>query len=161
MVDRTTTASDVLERQVRIAARAETIFPFLIDAEKMARWIGMSAELDAQPGGMFRLAMAGNNVVIGEFLEVDPYHRVVFTWGHEGEGSTVPPGMPPGSSTVEIDLIPDGDGTVVRLRHIGLPADQIEPHTKGWEHYLSRLIVAGEGGDPGEDIWEDAEDEGT
>jgi uncharacterized protein YndB with AHSA1/START domain len=152
-----TTASDVLERQVRIAARAETIFPFLTDAEKMARWIGMSAALDPRPGGSFRLDMGGGNVIIGEFLAVEPHQRVVFTWGWEGQGSAVPSG----SSTVEITLIPDGDGTLLRLRHLGLPADQVPLHATGWEHYLARLIAAGEGGDPGPDVWEEAESEGN
>jgi uncharacterized protein YndB with AHSA1/START domain len=82
---------------------------------------------------------------------------VVFTWGWPGEHSP----LPPGSSTVEITLIPDGDGTLLRLRHLGLPADQLPLHDRGWEHYLARLIVAGEGGDPGPDIWDEAESEGT
>jgi uncharacterized protein YndB with AHSA1/START domain len=151
------TASDVLERQVRIAARAETIFPFLTDAEKLARWIGMNATLDPRPGGTFRLDMGGANIIIGEFLEVDPHRRVVFTWGWEGEGSSVPPG----SSTVEITLTPDGDETVLHLRHLGLPAEQVPLHARGWEHYLTRLVVAGEGGDPGPDIWDEAESEGA
>jgi uncharacterized protein YndB with AHSA1/START domain len=151
------TISGVLERQVRIAAHAETIFPFLTDAEKMARWIGTSAALDPRPGGDFRLEMGDGNVVVGNFLEVDPPRRVVFTWGWEGAGSP----LPPGASTVEITLIPDGDGTLLRLRHLGLPAGQIPPHATGWDHYLARLVVAGEGGDPGPDTWDEAESEGA
>jgi hypothetical protein len=39
----------------------------------------------------------------------------------------------------------------VRLRHLGLPADQLAPHTAGWNHYITRLVVAGAGGDAGPD----------
>ena len=84
-----------------------------------------------------------------EYVEVTPYSRVVFTWGWEGEGNPVPPG----SSTVEITLVPDGDGTVVRLRHHGLSAQEGAKHAEGWAHYLDRLVAAGEGRDPGADPW--------
>jgi uncharacterized protein YndB with AHSA1/START domain len=142
-----TNASDVLEREVRIAARAETIFPFLVDAERMTRWIGMDADLDPRQGGVFRLDMNGRNVAVGEFVEVDPYRRVVFTWGWDGENNPVPPG----SSTVEITLIPVGNETILRLRHLGLPAEQRDPHGQGWDHYLARLVLVATGVDPGPD----------
>jgi hypothetical protein len=32
--------------------------------------------------------------------------------------------VPPGSTTVEITLTPDGDGTILRLRHLGLPNEK-------------------------------------
>jgi uncharacterized protein YndB with AHSA1/START domain len=73
----------------------------------------------------------------------------VWTWGWEGND-----GVPPGSSTVEVTLTPDGDATVVRLRHSGLPTgDSATSHGSGWEHYTARLAVAAAGGDPGPDEW--------
>ena len=71
----------------------------------------------------------------------------MFTWGWEGEGAAVPPG----SSTVEVTLEPDGDQTIVRLRHFGLPADEMAGHSKGWDHYMPRLVLAASGVDPGPD----------
>jgi uncharacterized protein YndB with AHSA1/START domain len=134
----TTNVSEVVEREVRIAARAETIFPFLIDAAKMTRWIGVNADLDPQPGGIFRLDMNGDNIAVGTFVEVEPYRRVVFTWGWEGENNPVPPG----SSTVEITLTPDGNDTILRLRHLGLPEDQRVLHGHGWDQFLPQLVQA-------------------
>ena len=65
-------------------------------------------------------------------------------------------GVPPGSSTVEIDLLPEGDGTMVRFRHSGLPSeDAVQRHGHGWDHYLPRLQTAAQGGDPGRDPWLD------
>ena len=62
--------------------------------------------------------------------------------------------MPPGSSTVEIELAPDGDGTRLRFTHRDLPnAEAVESHGHGWDHYLQRLAVAAGGGDPGSDPW--------
>ena len=89
-----------------------------------------------------------HDIAKGEYVEVTPFSRVVFTWGWESEGNPVPPG----SSTVEITLVPDGEGTLVRLRHSGLPTDHArEQHSQGWAHYLNRLTFAAEGRDPGPD----------
>jgi len=138
-----------VEISIRIAANPETVFPFSTDPEKMLRWKGVEAALEPRTGGVYRVNM-GRYITRGEYVEVTPYSRVVFTWGWEDEGNPVPPG----SSTVEVDLLEDGDGTIVRLRHCGLPTEQArELHGEGWTHYLARLILAAEGGDPGPDPW--------
>jgi len=114
----------------------------------MKRWKGQDVILEPSPGGRFRARLNDRAIARGEFVEVDPPHRVVFTWGWEGEGHPVQPG----SSTVEVTLTPDGDGTLVRLVHSGLPSDEERKnHASGWDHYLSRLVAAAEGGDPGPD----------
>ena len=141
--------SDLLEKEVRIAARPETIFPFFTDPEKMMRWKGVSVTLDPRPGGIYRVDMNGENMARGEYLELVPYSGIVFSWGWEGEGSPVPPG----TTTVEVSLIPDGDETIVRLRHSGLPSDQRDVHAEGWTHYMARLASAAGGQDSGPDPW--------
>ena len=143
----TGTEGQAIEREVRIEAAPEEVFPFFTDASKMARWKGKSASLDPRPGGVYRVDINGRDVVRGEYIEVVPNSRVVFSWGWEGEDSA----LPPGSSTVEITLTPDGDGTIVRLRHSGLPEGQRGAHVEGWTHYMARLVTAGGGGDPGPD----------
>ena len=106
---------------------------------------GVGVTLDPRPGGVYRVDMNGRDVARGEYLEVVPNRRVVFTWGWEGSS------LPPGSSTVEVTLIPDGDGTIVRLSHMGLTDEQRVEHAKGWEHFMARLTIAVEGGTPGPD----------
>ena len=141
------TQTVVVDREVRISASPETIFPFLIDPEKIVRWKGTEAMLDPRPGGIYRVNVAGKYMARGEFVEVSPHSKVVFTWGWEGNDD-----VPPGSSTVEVSLIPDGDDTIVRLRHTDLPSQEsAAEHTKGWDHYMARLATAAPGGDPGED----------
>ena len=43
---------EAVEREVRIAARPEIVFEFLVDPEKQVLWMGRRAELDARPGGI-------------------------------------------------------------------------------------------------------------
>lgn len=136
-------------REVKIEARPETVFSFLTDPKKLMRWKGVEADLEPRPGGAYRVNVTGSGLVVGEFVEVEPNRRVVFTWGWDGNDS-----VPPGSSTVEITLVPDGDHTILRLTHSGLPTDEERAgHATGWEHYLARLVVAAAGGDPGVDPW--------
>jgi uncharacterized protein YndB with AHSA1/START domain len=141
--------SETIERQIHIAARPETVFSFFTDPLKMKQWKGVNASLDPRPGGVYRVEINGRDVVRGEYVEVVPYSRIVFTWGWEGENSPVPPG----STTVEISLVADGAGTIVHLRHLGLPPDQKAVHVEGWDHFLPRLGLAAEGHDPGPDPW--------
>ena len=145
MIDQT-----VVAQEVRIAARPERVFAYFVDPAKQALWMGVSAELDPRPGGLCRIVVTPGNIASGEFVEVVPHSRVVFTWGWEGNGSPIAPG----SSTVEVTLVPDGDGTIVRLVHRDLPnPEACTLHAEGWTHYLARLVVAGAGGDRGPDPW--------
>ena len=139
--------SDFVEREVRIAASPEVIYEFFIDPAKMIQWKGTDAALDPRPGGIYRVNVTGRDIARGEYVELVPYSRVVFTWGWE-DGP-----IAPGSSTIEISLIPDGAGTVVRLRHPGLSSEAAAQHAEGWEHFLPRLAAAAEGRDPGIDPW--------
>ena len=137
----------VLERVVYISARPETVFSFFIDPEKLIRWKGIQAQLDPRPGGIYKVDINGRDVARGEYVEIVPYSRIVFTWGWEGEGSP----LPPGTTTVEISLTPDESGTLLRLRHLGLPSEQRKVHADGWDFYLSRLVQAAEGREVSQD----------
>jgi uncharacterized protein YndB with AHSA1/START domain len=142
-------ATGVVEREIRIAARPETVFEFLTDPVLLLRWKGTEAQLEPHAGGIYRIVVNPRSTVRGEFVEVVPHSRVVFTWGFEEPGAPVPPG----TSTVEVTLTPDGDGTLLRLTHRDLPAPSRPQHDKGWEHFLDRLRGAAAGKDIGPDPW--------
>jgi uncharacterized protein YndB with AHSA1/START domain len=131
----------VVEQTLRIAAPPETVWRYWIDPVRMAEWWGAAADLDPQPGGACVVEMGGGPVMRGEYLELTPHERIVFTFGWDPtEGA---PAVAPGSTVVEVTLVPDGDGTVLRLRHSGLPdATAGEQHAAGWAHFLPRLSAA-------------------
>jgi uncharacterized protein YndB with AHSA1/START domain len=140
------------EHEVRIRARPETVFSYFTDPARLTSWMGSQATLDPRPGGVCRIAMEreiGATAMSGEFLEVTPFSRVVFTWGWEAEVFQ----LPPASTQVEVSLEPEGEETVVRLVHSKLPPAAVEFHVAGWQHYCERLQVAAAGGDPGPDEW--------
>ena len=148
-----TTESTAVEREIAIAASPETVWQFLVDPAKATRWMGETASFDARPGGAYLIGVIPGHVASGEFVELDPPRRLVYTWGWE-PGEDGPNRVPPGSSTIEIELTPAGDGTTLRFRHHGLPdTAAAESHGHGWDHYLERLAIAARGGEPGVDPW--------
>ncbi len=134
----------------RIRATPDQVFDYLVDRDKLLRWMGTDATIDPQPGGVFHVDVNGRDVASGSYVEVERPSKVVFTWGWEGSDD-----VPPGSSTVAIALRADGADTIVELTHAGLPGGDSDPHRMGWTHYLARLVIAGAGGDPGHDTYRD------
>jgi uncharacterized protein YndB with AHSA1/START domain len=122
-----------------IEATPEVVFPYFTDPALIVTWIGERARLDPRPGGVFELDM-GEVAAHGSYLIVEPPHRVVFSWGIPGNDA-----LPPGGSTVEVVLTPDGDDTMVVLTHRSLPATHLDSHRTGWEHRLGLLRDAAVG----------------
>jgi uncharacterized protein YndB with AHSA1/START domain len=143
------TDTTVYERTLAIDASPETVWEFFVDSDKLMRWKGIKAEVDSRPGGTYYCEVIPGHTARGEFVELDAPNRLVFTWGWEGQE-----GVPPGSSTIEVELTPEGSGTSLRFVHKDLPsAEAVASHAHGWDHYLPRLEIAAAGGDPGEDPW--------
>jgi uncharacterized protein YndB with AHSA1/START domain len=175
-VPETPAETSVVEHEIRVAARPETVFAYFTDPMKMVQWMGADATLDPRPGGVCRIAFQPSRasaevtsaalgagpetaeriernpagVMLGEFVEVDPSRRIALTWGWEQELLATPPQ----STSVEVSFIPDGEDTIVRLAHRRLPAASVAFHRTGWQHYLARLATAAAGGDPGHDPWQ-------
>jgi uncharacterized protein YndB with AHSA1/START domain len=138
------TDAEVIELVRRIAAPPSAVFRYLTESALWARWQGEAAELNATQGGRFMVRMAGGQVVEGTFVTVEPDARIVVTWGWRDH-----PRMPPGTTTVEFELVPEGQDTLLRLTHRDLPAEDVPIHRAGWDVLLPRLEVAATGGDPG------------
>ncbi len=136
-----------VECSVTVEAEPEVVFPYFTDPGRIVEWMGARATLDPEPGGVYRVDLPIGYRIVGEFEEVSPPRRVVFSWGWDHEDTLVGPG----ASRVEVDLEPIEDGTRILLRHHKLSGESAAQHTIGWVHYLDRLRVAATGGDPGPD----------
>jgi uncharacterized protein YndB with AHSA1/START domain len=128
----------VLEQ--RIAAPPSTVYRFLTESEKWKLWQGVDAKLDARVG-IFSMFMGNGMAARGQFVELVLDSRVVFTWGWVDR-----PGIPPGSTTVEIELNAEGEGTRLVLTHRSVPENEAALQEMGWSHYLPRLALVAAGG---------------
>ena len=125
-----------------LSAPAERVFAAWLEPASMARWLSpfadAAATVDPRVGGAFRVLMRGMGQEIehtGEYREIDPPHRLVFTWrspytGHE-----------PSLVTIELRPLPPGDRTELTLTHERLPAAEVENHRGGWGTILGNLDV--------------------
>ena len=138
----------VVRREVQIAAPPSTVFALLTDPDRILLWMGTEAEMEPQPGGIYRLNLHDRAKARGRFTEVVPVHRLAYTFGWEGNDN-----VPPESTQIEIDLLDKDGGTLLRLAHSGLPNQtECDNHERGWAHYVGRLAIVAAGGDPGPDI---------
>jgi uncharacterized protein YndB with AHSA1/START domain len=133
-------AGDTVAVVRRIAAPREIVFAFLTDPARFVQWMGVGAKLDPRPGGAYQITVGPGAVASGHYQVVEPPNRLVFTWGWRGDAD-----VPPGSTTVEVVLLDDGGGTLLELRHRGLPhEDSRRSHTQGWGRYLASLTEVAE-----------------
>ena len=143
-----TTETEGIVREIQIEASPETAFGFFTEPEKLTRWLAEEATLDPRPGGVNHQTHPGGPdnprgpyYMRGEFLEVTPPSRVVFTWGFENPDVEIAPG----GSIVDVTLEPVAGGTLVRLVHRDLPESELASHREGWTAMLERLAAAVEG----------------
>jgi uncharacterized protein YndB with AHSA1/START domain len=140
-------ADGVVTCETLVPAPPEEVFRWFVRPELLVRWIGIDAQLDPRPGGRFRFEITDGQWCSGRYLEVVPDRRVVFTWGWDS--GVIP--VPPGSSTVTVELLEHPGGTLVRLVHSDLVPEARRLHAEGWSRFLPRLAAVVAGRDPGED----------
>ena len=137
----------VVCRETHVPAPPAAVFALLTDPEKILRWMGTEAEIEPHPGGLYLVNVTGARFARGDFREVVPVHRLAYSFGWDGSEE-----VPPGSSLIEIDLVDEPEGTLLRLTHSGLPnAEQCASHAEGWAHYINRLATVASGRNPGPD----------
>ncbi len=129
----------VIEIRRRLPAPIGEVFRWWTEPDCLQEWMTpmgtVEAEVDLRVGGRLRIVMKGEGRVIehtGEYLELDPPHRLVFTWVSPYTGS-VP-------SVITVDLSAAGDDfTDLRLVHSQLPDEAARWHRGGWDAMLDRL----------------------
>jgi len=138
---------NLVERRIFIDAPPARVYELLTDAVLLARWMAPQVVADPRPGGPVGWTHVNGDSVVGEFLELVPARRVVFTYGWDRPDVEIPPG----STTVEITLRPVDGGTQLHLVHRGLSGPMAHAHGGGWDNYLGRLAACAEDRDPGVD----------
>lgn len=138
-----------LRMERTFAAPRDRVFAAWSDPEVLRRWWGAgpdwtssSVEIDLRPGGRYRLAMTdpaenGVYVVGGEYVEVAPPDRLVYTWAWETTGSPTADR----ETLVTVDFFEGpGSATTVVLTHTGfVDAHGRDQHGLGWGLCMDNL----------------------
>ena len=142
------TDSLVIKRHFR--APPERVFAAFTEKSLMQAWYGPEnmtvpqCEVNARVGGKYRVEMhnpAGSvHVVAGEFREIRPPERLVYTWCWLNGASRGP------ETVVTLTFVARDGGTDLTLEQTGfLDEDARGRHEHGWETSLNALNAALEG----------------
>jgi len=131
------TDADAVEVRIRITARPSTVFQFFSDPARFREWMG-DASVGTSVGDPLSIRYPDGGAAVGEIEEIVHNERIVFSWGYDDTAK----GIAPRSTRVSIQLTAIPSGTLVTLRHTGIPREQRRGHTMGWRHYLSALANA-------------------
>ncbi len=140
-----------------IEASPETVFGVISTPVGFSAWMDGEADFEPRPGSPFQIRFPQFATVIsGTVVEVVPARCFAVTWG-ASEGPQVET-LPAGSSTVRIELEPQGDGTSVTLTHSDfVTPEEATNHEAGWRFHLSRLQLKANRGqleDILPDVWD-------
>jgi uncharacterized protein YndB with AHSA1/START domain len=136
----------ILRLERLLDAPPERVFAAWTDPELLRRWWAAEpdwttpeASTDVRVGGQYRLSMRDTTgvvrSVVGEYLEVDPPRRLVYTWEPDGE-----PSAESEVTVVTVDFLREGSATRVVLEQRGF-ADEVrrDMHDRGWNGCLDNL----------------------
>jgi len=140
-------------------APIDLVWAMWTHADHFKAWYGPDgatipvADMDVRPGGrrLISMQMATPNGEMrmwftGEFLDVVPMTRLVYTESMSDEEGTIlraaDMGMPPGhpdTTEVTVELAALGGQTTMVLTHAGVPADS--PGAMGWMMALDKMTA--------------------
>ena len=128
----------------KLKAPAEKVFAARTDPKKIVHWFGpaetasgsVRAEMDVRVGGRYRFRFktqdGESHEVGGEYKEVVPNERLVFSWAWHS--------TPERESQVTVSLKPDGGGTLLTVHHEQLfDTAARDGHERGWIASLDQL----------------------
>jgi uncharacterized protein YndB with AHSA1/START domain len=134
----------VIKAEIDLAASPERVFRSLTDSDELAAWWGSDEMyrttewvIDLRPGGKWSTLAVGvdgsKSTVGGEYLEVDPPRRLVYTWRPSWDNFE--------ETTVRYDLVPTATGTRLLVTHTGFGdrAAQADGTGDGWKRVLDWL----------------------
>jgi uncharacterized protein YndB with AHSA1/START domain len=142
--------SPTLRMERTFAAPAQRVFDAWTSPEVLRRWWHAEhdwettlAEVDLRVGGAVRIVMRdpakdaeyGGG---GQYLEIDPPRRLVFTWYWDGNATR---------QVIEVDFEEADGATTVRFTHRDLwDEEAVRNHEDGWSNCfdnLDRVFAAG------------------
>lgn len=140
-------SSDLIEREVRIAAPVERVWALVTEAEHLGSWFGdAGAEVDLRPGGAMTLTWSEWGTTHARVERVEPPRLFSWRWLLDGEDEPSA-----GNSTlVEFTLRADGGETLLKVVEAGfdglaLPEEELRrryaSHTGGWQRELDELVA--------------------
>lgn len=117
-----------LFKEIWINAPIEKAFASFTNAESMLAWHGKEVQVDPVPGGIYRVVFEDGTTILGEYIEVSPHSRVIYSANYNGI-----------DSVITIDFLPRDGGTLIKLQQVFDPAQDTSSFDHGWNYFLQIL----------------------
>jgi uncharacterized protein YndB with AHSA1/START domain len=112
------------------------------DANVARLWFGsdpdgtvLEARMDARVGGSFEVTFANSDgttyTCTGEYLELEPEEKLVFTWGWKNRPSAV--------ERVTVTFESDGSGTLMTFEHADIDSATTHDYAPGWKRTFQKI----------------------
>ena len=121
----------------------ERLYNAWTDPAEVRQWFGcktcVDARVDLRPGGSYLISSKNHEdqicTAVGEYREVTPPSRLVYTWRWEGDSDW--DGV---ESVVTVEFNEQPGGTEMHLTHRGFPsAESRGRHEQGWTGVMEKL----------------------
>ncbi len=130
------TPTRTLDHQYFIRAAPKKTFDALVNPKMLVRWLADVAELTPRRGGRYRLGWTGGPTHTGKVLVYEPPREVALAWSW--------PGVSLSGTVFRLTVEPEGDGSVLHVRHEGFP--KLQKWTElyagaewGWTYFAMNL----------------------
>ena len=126
-------------------ASKQAVYEAWTNIDALTSWFAPTKEmttiihkLELYVGGGYRFEMiepdGSQHIVHGEYVELNPYDQLVFTWKWESDEQNV-------NSLVTVDLTENNGTTNLILTHEKLASQEsVELHSEGWTGCLAQLV---------------------
>jgi uncharacterized protein YndB with AHSA1/START domain len=134
----------------QVNATPERAFRAFTNKEELVMWKADHYEIDPKKGGSYKMGLESEGyAVTGEFLEIVPNEKIVYTWRmneyDEKTGKAIPNWSTDSPTRVTVRFEKSGDkGTKITLTHDGFPErdEQYYMHEAGWDLLIGRSLKA-------------------
>lgn len=130
----------------RIRAPRERVYAAFVQPELMKKWMSprdmttTEASADARVGGKLRVVLASADerfVAYGEYRELVPPERIVYTWNWEGAHAM------PTETLITVTLTERDGVTELTMHHTGFVDKAVrDDHADGWAGCYDKLAEA-------------------
>ncbi|HEY9842793.1 MAG TPA: SRPBCC domain-containing protein [Candidatus Obscuribacterales bacterium] len=143
-IDRYQDPERILHMTRRFEAAPEVLFDAWVRARNARYWLFATgaderyeAGFDARIGGRYHITVRRKGFdfkAVGEYLEVEWPHRLVFTYGM--------PQFAPDFDHISVELATDGEGCLMSFTQAGMPPDYRSATEEGWKRMFDLLEQA-------------------
>jgi uncharacterized protein YndB with AHSA1/START domain len=138
-----------IEREIHIEAAPDVVFEVISSPEHIREWWDAEADLTPARGAVGELAWDVDGVARAHVspitvVDAEPPRLFSFRWVYPSDEIAAPGN----SLLVTFELVPSGDGTVLRLTETGFREkgweaavleEQYQEHSVGWDRFVPRI----------------------